>query len=468
MQLGRIMRVGQNVLILIFLLTLILAPRPIAGLLDLESARRLDAAGDYAQAASAYVGADQRLFWRADLWQEAGLAALKADHPGDAIANLIIAEKRGTLTTDGWLALGDAYAQMGDSSPAIAAWQNAGNVAASYERLAQAHRIAGALSATVLDLQHLLAIEPDNAEAHFELGLLLTATRPEGALPELLRAAQLDESLDPRVQSIRTELNTAMLSEDKEYHFVVAGRALAAQDEWDLAARAFRNAASLNPEYAEAWAWLGEAKQHLGLDGFPDLQRALLLEPGSATVNVLNGVYYQRQGNSPKALVAYQTAVDLEPENAAWHVALGGAYESNRDLLSALKEYQLAVALDPKNVSAWQAMAQYAVVNDSDLGGNGLAAARKLLELSPDDWQSLDIAGQVTYALGNLIEARHLFEKVVELAPDQAAPHLHLALVYFDFREADLVFAELKLAVELDPNGPVGWQANRLLEQYFP
>jgi tetratricopeptide (TPR) repeat protein len=180
------------------------------------------------------------------------------------------------------------------------------------------------------------------------------------------------------------------------------------------------------------------------------------------------GVYYQRQGNSPKALAAYQAAVDLEPEQAAWHVALGGAYESNRDLLSALKEYQLAVELDPTNVAAWQAMALYAVVNDSDLGGNGLFAARKLMELSPEDWQSVDIAGQVTFALGNRIEARHLFEKVVKLAPDQAAPHLHLALLYFDIRAPELAFIELKLAADLDPKGPVGWQANRLLEQFFP
>jgi superkiller protein 3 len=263
-------------------------------------------------------------------------------------------------------------------------------------------------------------------------------------------------------------LNTALLSDDRAYRYVVAGHALAAQSEWDLALKAFQNAVALTPNYGEAWAWLGEAEQHLGQDSFPALQKAMLLDPGSAIVNILTGMYYQRQGNSPKALTAYQTAVNLEPENAAWHVALGGAYESNRDLLSALLEYQLAVEFDPENVPAWQAMALYSVVNDSDLDGNGLAAAKKLMELSPDDWQSLDIAGQVTYALGNLREARHLFEKAIDLAPDQAAPHLHLAMVCLDLRESVVGLAQLKLAIDLDPTGPVGWQANRLLEQYFP
>jgi tetratricopeptide (TPR) repeat protein len=462
------MRFGQNVLILIFLLFLILAPRPLTGWLGLESARRFDAVGDSAQAAPKYADAAQRLFWRADLWQDAGFAALKASQPEIAVDFLLVAEKNNALTTDGWLALGDAYAHINDSAGAIAAWQNAGDVAPAYERLEKAHRAAGDYSSTMSDLQHLITLEPDNASAHFELGLLLTAIHPEDALPELLRAAQLDQTLDPRVQSIRTELNTALLSDDKAYRFVVAGHALAAQEEWDFALKAFQNAVNLRRDYAEAWAWLGEAEQHLGQDGFPALQKAILLDSGSATVNVLTGMYYQRQGNSPKALATYQTAVSLEPENAAWHVALGGAYESNRDLLSALKEYQLAIELDPENVPAWQAMALYSVVNDSDLNGNGLAAARKLIELSPDNWQSVDIAGQVTYALSNLLEAQHLFEKAVDLAPNQAAPHLHLAMVSLDLKKSDIGLAQLKLAIELDPNGPVGWQANRLLEQYFP
>jgi tetratricopeptide (TPR) repeat protein len=468
MQMGRFARKGQNVLILIFLLTLILIPRPIVGWLDLQTARRNDAAGDYAQAASAYVDAAQRLFWRANLWQDAGLAALKADQPVDAIASLVIAQRNNALTSDGWLALGDAYSQTNGSAAAISAWQNAGGVASAYERLVKAHRAESDFPATISDLQHLIALEPDNAEAHFELGLILAATHPEDALPELLRAAQLDETLDPRVHSIRTELNTALLSDNKAYRFVVAGHALAAQEEWDLALKAFQNAVSLRPDYAEAWAWLGEAEQQIGQDGSKSLQKALALDQGSAPVNVLTGMYYQRQGNSPKALAAYLTAVNLEPENPAWHVALGGAYESSHDLLSALKEYQLALELDPKNVPAWQAMALYSVANDSDLEGNGLAAARKLIEFSPEDWQSVDIAGQVTYALSNLLEAEHLFGKAVDLAPNQAAPHLHLAMVSLDLDKPDVALAQLKLAIGLDPNGPVGWQANRLMEQYFP
>lgn len=164
---GRILRFGKNVLILALLLCLVLLPRPIVGALNLESARRFEAMGDHAQAASAYTSAAQRLSWRADLWQQAGLASLKADRPEDTISSLVRARQGDAITTDGWLALGDAYILTGESSAAITAWQNAENVAAAYERLVKAHRAAGNFSAGMQDLKNLIILEPENPKAHF-------------------------------------------------------------------------------------------------------------------------------------------------------------------------------------------------------------------------------------------------------------------------------------------------------------
>ncbi len=66
----------RNALILIILLVLILAPRPAAGYLDIRQARRFDAAGNYAAAASAYATAAERLPWEPSLWEKAGDAYL--------------------------------------------------------------------------------------------------------------------------------------------------------------------------------------------------------------------------------------------------------------------------------------------------------------------------------------------------------------------------------------------------------
>ncbi|KAF0106731.1 MAG: hypothetical protein FD146_2323 [Anaerolineaceae bacterium] len=371
------------------------------------------------------------------------------------------------MSSDGWLALGDAYAQSGSPINAVNAWQNAGRTTPAYERQARAWRALGDFPVAIEKWRTLLSFDLGNLRAHFELALLLAATDPEAALPELTLASR-DPALEPRARALQTAVNTALLSDDVQYHYLVVGRALAAQGEWDLAAEAFRRSIEKRPYYAEPWAWLGEAKQHLGLDGSAELEIALGLDPQSAVVRVFYGMYWQRQGQPDKALEMFREAVRLEPEAAAWRVALGSAYEQDGSLVWALDEYLRAVELDPQDASGWRALALYSVNYGYDLQGIGLPASQRLLELAPDDWLSYDIAGQVAFSLGNLSEAESQFSVAVELAPDQPAPRLHLALVYLHLGDRAAARAELETARALDPEGITGWQAGRLLEQYFP
>ena len=44
---------------------------------------------------------------------------------------------------------------------------------------------------------------------------------------------------------------------------MAAGRKLASQGQWELAAYAFQAVTQAQPAYAEGWAYLGEALQHL-------------------------------------------------------------------------------------------------------------------------------------------------------------------------------------------------------------
>jgi len=151
-----------------------------------------------------------------------------------------------------------------------------------------------------------LVYQPDNAAAHYRLGLLLATTSPADALPELMQADRLDPSLEPSVESLRSALNTAALSDDHAYEFLVSGRALGALGNWDLAAEAFRNAITVRADYAEAWAWLGEAKQQQGQDGSVEIKQAMAFNPDSAMVESLYGMYLQRQKQPKQALAAIQ------------------------------------------------------------------------------------------------------------------------------------------------------------------
>ena len=235
-----------------------------------------------------------------------------------------------------------------------------------------------------------------------------------------------------------------VISDDSAYQLLVSGRALGAIGNWNLAAEAFRNAIAVRADYAEAWAWLGEAKQQQGQDGSVEIERAMALNPNSAMVESLYGLYLQRQKQPKQALAAIQKAAALEPENPGWQMALGEAYEETGDLVSALEYYQNATELSPNEATFWRALAEFSLRNNLDLAGTGLPAARRLVELQINDWQSDDIAGQILLETNDLVGAEALLKKAIELDPSQAAPFLHLGLLYMQTgdRAAALVLPE--------------------------
>jgi tetratricopeptide (TPR) repeat protein len=471
----------RDVLILLILLVLILAPRPAAGYLDLRQARCFDAAGNYAAAAAAYATAAERLPWQLSLWEKAADVYLDGKNYFRAEYYYEIANRRHALSPSGYMGWGDTMFVLGDPRFAVDIWNGlidkGGNPSVLLPRIARGYQ-ALALNSDDHSLefysdeiqawQKYLVYQPGDAAAHYRLGLLRATTSPVDALPELMQAVRLDPSLDASVQSLRSALNTAILLDDRSYQLLVSGRALGALGDWDLAAEAFRNAIAVRADYAEAWAWLSEAKQQQDQVGSIDIERALAYNPDSAMVQSLYGLYLQRQKQPKKALAAFQKAAALEPENPGWQMALGEAYEQTGDLVAALEHYQSAVELSPNEATFWRALAEFSLRNNVDLTGTGLPAARRLVELANNDWQSDDIAGQILLETDDVVGAEALLKKAIELDPTQVAPSLHLGLLYLQTGNRAAAYSYLNQAKAFDPDGPFGWQAKRLLEQYFP
>jgi tetratricopeptide (TPR) repeat protein len=462
----------RNALIVIILLVLILAPRPAAGILDIRKARQFDAAGNYILAASAYSTAALRLPWEPSLWEKAGQAYLNGKDYSQAEHSYEDAALQRALSPDGYLGYGDTEFALGNPALAVDLWNKlldkAGAPSILLPRIARGYQDLALYPDEINTWQKYLVQQPGDAAAHYRLGLLLAATSPADALPELMRAAQLNPSLDPPVESLRSALNTAFLSDNRAYQLMVSGRALGAVGNWSLAAEAFQNAIDLRADYAEAWAWLGEAKQQQGQDGSLEIKRAVALNPNSAMVESLYGLYLQRQKQPKQALAAIQKAAALEPGNPGWQMALGEAYEETGDLVTALQYYQSATELSPNEAAFWRALAEFSLRNNLDLAGTGLPAARKLVELDNKDWQADDIAGQILLDTNDPVGAEALLKKAVQLDPSQATPYLHLGLLYMETGDRAVAFSNLNQAKILDPDGPNGWQASRLLAQYFP
>ena len=469
-------------LVLLVLFIAVFAPIVYTGYADLRSAQSAAAQSKFSEAAQKYESAARRLFWRNDLWEQAGLSAYRAQSMNEAIRLLEIARQKNSLSDKGWYALGLAYWTNKDHKTALSIWQAGAkldpNYAPMYDRLSIAYHENGDYVSEQAALTKRLALA-DDASAHYRLGLLLTLSDPDQSIQELLAASSLEPQFDSAVQTLRAALNIAALKSAPSERFTITGRGLGLVNEWGLASKAFESAVSADGENAEAWAWLGEARQQTGdalrpkgvskgQDGSEDLNQALSLAPRDPLVRGLRGLYFKRQGNYVAALNEYLQAAQIEPDNPAWQVSIGEAYTQSGNLVAALAAYQKATALAQNDATYWRLLAMFCSDNGVQVSDIGLPAAQKAAGISPNDPQVLDALGWSFMNAGYLSHAEETLLKAEKAAPDSAIIHVHLAEMYLQRGDKLSALKELNLAQGLDFGGALGQFAGKLLQQYFP
>jgi tetratricopeptide (TPR) repeat protein len=454
--------------ILLLMLALALIPPILAGYRDLAQADAQRSSAP-SQAALEYESAARRLIWRSDLWEQAGLMSLAADNPAQAVELL---KKAPPLSVTGQLALGDALFRSGDVAGAVNQWEKmraAGlGSAPLYNRLGHVYYEQGSYEKAIEKFDNAQKLDSLDADSRYMLGLLLATRSPQFALDPLIRAAQLDPKLDPIIQSLRSGLSLALLSTNPADQLTGAGRALVASGAWTLGREAFSNAIKADPKNALAWAWLGEAKQVLNQGGIAELDQALKLDPASAEIHGLRGVFWVHENQFEKARKEYQLAADIEQSNPGWQVSLGDAIARTGDVPKGLEHYQQAIDLSPKSADYWRMLANFTVDYNYDVQEIGIPAALQARALSRDDPQNTVALGRTYFATGDSKTAEKLWLDVLGSHPDLANVHLYLGVLYLQQGNLDSAKSHLTQAKKLDPVGPFGNQAGHMLDQYFP
>ena len=458
---------------LLFLLAVGLAPRP-AGLdQTLQQTSQQLRRGDYAAAAQALSGLARQQPWRENLWEEAGRAALNAGDIPDAIAHFEQAYAAHALSADGQVLLGDAYQFTGDQERASAVWQalldsGAADAPGLYLRLVDNQRQAEDYDGAIATLRALLSTHPEQRDAAYELALLLAATHPEAALPYLEQAGELNPALKARTEALIRSIRSASFEEDPAYQLLASGRELANLQEWRLADLAFARAAETRPDYAEAWAYLGYARERLGEDGDAALDQALALNPDSLAVNLFTAYHFAQAGRPELALLYLHNAAQLDPQRAEIQIELGNLLAEMGDLLSARRHYQRALDMAGSQSEIWRSAAEFAVRYNIDVRELALPAARQAVLLAPDDPAALDTLGQVFFKLGDPLSARRFFLRTLQNDPGYAPGHLHLGLVLLYDGDITAARERFQLVQRLAPDSPAGQQAARLLKDRTP
>lgn len=450
--------------ILLLLAMVIFAPIVLSGYSELQKA---SASHNYPEIAVHYWNAAQRIPWRADTYELAGHAYYHAQEYAKADAAYQKAFHRGALSADGWVAWGDVQYLQDDHVHATQIWEQGlrqSNPSENlYSRLSQTYQENHDYSKAADYLQRYVALHQEDASAHYRLGLLLALSDTNQALTELINASQLDPQFDSVVETLRSALNLASLSDSASARFVLIGRGLGLVYEWELAQAAFESAVEADEGNAEAWAWLGESKQQAGQDGSAELDRAMQLNPNSSTVRGLRGLHFQRDGNFREALSEFQAASLLDKKNPAWQVSMGEAHSKLGDLIMALQAYQTATDLVPGDPAYWRMLAIFCGQNSINIRDVGIPAAQRAVVLDSADATNVEILGWLLLLDKRLEESERQLLHALELDPGNALAHLHLGMLYLEKNDRALAQSHFITARDLGNS-----DAQIILNQYFP
>lgn len=454
-----------------------IAPRPHEIERGFERARQAQSENSL-QAAEQLAWLAERLPWRTELWEQAALAAYRA---GNAEQTIEYSNQATYLSPDGLFILGEAYNQIGDRDQAIQTWEVLLEGHAPSEdvliRLSEAYLANGEHNQAINKLKELLSLQTQLpnpqfpiADTYEKLGILLAAHNPVSAPPYLLQSAELNARKRSQLRDLSFAIQRALQKNEPAFTLLEAGRQLAQQNLWDLAAHAFQQATLLRPDYAEAWAYLGEAYQHIEShqpEAFGLLEQALSLDSNSLAANTFLAIYWQRNGDPQTAHEYLQAAAALDEHNPTLLIYLAELFAQMGKIAIAQEVFEKAIRTDPFDAATYQSLAEFCLRYNLDIRNLALPAARRAILLAPEDPASFDVMGQVLFRSGDHQNAARFFMRALARDDQYPQAHLHLGLVYLLNGQYTQAINQLSLVISLAPDTPSADHAQRLLEEYF-
>lgn len=287
--------------------------------------------------------------------------------------------------------------------------------------------------AAVIQLKNALQKNPKLAEARFLLGTALYENGDlTGAELELRKALELKHPLD----AVAPVLARTMLG---------LGQTKKMVDEFgNVTLPSGESQAALKTSLSAAYAGLGkvdEAKKLLAeaLAAHPDYEPARLADiretiaqqdiqgakakidaviaqhPTNAEAIFMKGTLFAMEGDSAAALAQYQKSIEVKSNFLPAHTAIIFSLLQSNNMDGAVKQLDALKKIAPKSPQTYFLDAQlnyqrkeYKTARES---------AQQLLRFSPNNPNSLQIAGAIEYQLGSYLQAETYLTKAIQSAP---------------------------------------------------
>jgi len=182
----------------------------------------------------------------------------------------------------------------------------------------------------------------------------------------------------------------------------------------DAAKRALENAQKLEPDSSETLLALGNYQYYVLRDyraAKATFERVSEMLPGNSEVRVALGSVMRRQGNWDQSIAYFERALALDPRNVTLLVDLGLTYGALRQFPAALKLYD------------------------------------RVLDITPNDLETMATKASVCQAQGNLQEAGRLLSGINEQTPHEVVFQIKITQLRLERKYPEAVrFLQARLA----------------------
>ena len=161
------------------------------------------------------------------------------------------------------------------------------------------------------------------------------------------------------------------------------------------------------------------------------------------------GIIYYTQGKLELALADYNRALELNPESASAYGNRGNLYSEQGKLELALADYNRVLEINPESAYAYNNRGTiYYTQGKLELA---LADYNRVLEINPKDSKGYNNRGNLYSEQGKLELALADFNRALEINPESVDVYYNRGLVYKKQGKLKLVLADLNRALELNP-----------------
>ncbi|MGI9101757.1 MAG: protein kinase domain-containing protein [Terriglobales bacterium] len=175
------------------------------------------------------------------------------------------------------------------------------------------------------------------------------------------------------------------------------------QENLEAAVTAFKSALEQDPNYALAYAGLGQVYWYK---------------------------YQERRDPSEvsKATLACERALAIDPKLAQAHICLGTADTNTGKYDEAIQQFQQAVAGDPTNDDAVRGLGF--AFEKANRFADAEKTFREAIQMRPHYWANYNFLGAFYWRRGRYDEAARVFQQVIQMAPDNYRGYNNLGGVF--------------------------------------